>query len=100
MDIYQAHNHRHNQPGWKDILANIAESLLEKASSPIEEKIEEKRIQLGRKIYATGFIFIGLLFLLVGISIFLNQIFGQPWVGYAVAGTLFLLFGIIMKMIK
>jgi pilus assembly protein TadC len=84
---------QHNE--WKNLSQGFVENVFEKLSDNVSQKIRSWVVMLKRK--TAGFILtvLGVLYLLIGLSVFLNSILGPilPGLGYVTVGVLAILIG-------
>lgn len=84
---------------WKDIIHNFVGGMLEQASDNIMQKIHEWIKTLKRKTLATVLMIFGLVYLLIGFSIYFNSVLGRilPGLGYFTVGVLAILVAYLLN---
>ncbi len=89
---------------FKDFIIGFIENFIKKIGSEIIEDVKEKSKEIveqaKRKATGTTLIFIGLIFFLIGFSIFLEKIINFPGTGYLVIGTTIFLTGLFISIKK
>ena len=82
---------------WKDIAKDAVETILKYANTSAQDIIEEKKKKFGKKAVAIVLLLIGFVFLLIGLSEFINQLMENgTWQGYTIVGSLLVLFGLFL----
>jgi hypothetical protein len=84
--------------GWKEAAQGFVANVLEKVSDNISEKIRQWVKMLKRKTIGSLLMAFGVLYLLIGLSIYFNSILGVyfPGLGYFAVGLLAIFVGYLV----
>jgi NhaP-type Na+/H+ or K+/H+ antiporter len=88
----------------KEFFISFIETFIKKVGGEIIEDIKEKAHEISqelkRKATTTTFLIFGLIFLLVGFSLFLESLFHIKGFGYILVGFILILIGLLINIKK
>ncbi|MEI7621105.1 MAG: hypothetical protein WCJ51_01065 [Candidatus Moraniibacteriota bacterium] len=84
-----------NQSDWKNLVQGFVENVFEHLGENVSRKVQAWVLRLKCRVVAFLLMSFGLLYLLIGCSIYVNSILGQiiPGLGYVAVGVLAILVG-------
>ena len=87
-----------NESGWKGIAQGIIGNSISKMEHDIKERAKEVVLKIERKTASAILLFVGIIFLLVGIAILINSLTFNvyPWVGWGFVGVVIFLIGYLV----
>jgi fructose-specific phosphotransferase system IIC component len=88
-----------NHSDWKNLVQGFVGNVLEQMSENVSQKIHAWIKMLKRKTIGSILMMLGLLYLLIGLSVYFNSILGRvlPGLGYATVGILAMLIGYLIS---
>lgn len=89
------HKKEDNHEDWKALVQGFVGNVLEQLSDNVSQKIQAWIKMLKRKTVGSILMVLGLLYLLIGLSIYFNSILNPilPGLGYVTVGILAILIG-------
>ncbi len=84
---------------WKNLVQGFVGNVMEQLSENVSSKIHAWIKMLKRKTIGSILMVLGLLYLLIGVSVYLNSVLGQviPGLGYITVGVLAMLIGYLIS---
>jgi len=91
-----------SQSDWKNLVQNFVENAFQHLSENVSQKVQVWVLRLKCRVVAFLLMSFGLLYLLIGCSIYVNSILGQvvPGLGYVTVGVLAILIGSLVGSFK
>ena len=87
------------QNDWKNLVQVFVTNMLERVGDNVSKRVHEFMNKLKKRTIGAVFIFVGLIFFLVGVALFINAIFANvfPWLGWAISGLFVAVVGYIIS---
>lgn len=85
--------------GWKSLVQGFVENVLEQVSENVSQKVHVWVKMLKRKTIGSVLMIAGLIYLMIGLSVYLNSILGRilPGLGYITVGIIAALIGYLIS---
>ena len=98
-------NKKENNNHWGELAMSFTSGLFKKLSFDLvlgfKEQWDKFMLRTKSEIFAGIFIFLGLIFMMVGLAIFIENVFGEfPGVGFIFVGFIFILAGWLASLIR
>ncbi len=89
---------------WKEMALLYVGKIIQEVTSGLSEKIRLaiERVVFGfiRRIIVLGVVFVGSIFLVLGLVHFLNESIGSSWIGYCIVGGMLVVMGIFISLVS
>jgi len=87
------------QSDWKNLVQVFVANMLERVGDNVSKRMHEFAGKLKKRTIGGILIFVGFIFFIIGVALFINAIFSNqfPWLGWTVSGLVVALAGYVVS---